>query len=85
LGNWYANYSLLFEAGVAIILTYVKGFNIGFLTRPLAFPHFAIPAMSYYVIIMLYDEIRKIFLRRGIVRPKGKILFPGWIARNTYY
>jgi hypothetical protein len=42
--------------------------------------------MSFFGIIFFYDEVRKIYLRKGIDRTeKGTIKYVGWIARNTYW
>jgi len=38
------------------------------------------------MVIVFYDEVRKILLRKGIdTSVKGKIRIHGWIARNTWY
>jgi hypothetical protein len=48
-----------------------------------------IPAVTYSVLIFFYDEARKVFVRKGIVRTSGpdgtKIKYEGWIASNTCY
>lgn len=46
------------------------------------FYHFMVPSVPFFVVILLYDEIRKIFLRKGIDDQGRKL---GWVARNTYY
>jgi hypothetical protein len=75
---------MIFDTG--IIVTYVPPINRALATRPIACPHFAIPAMSYFVIIFFFDETRKVFLRNGIDRSvKGKIRYKGWVARNTFW
>jgi hypothetical protein len=34
----------------------------------------------------MYDEVRKIYLRKGIDRSEiGKPKYVGWIARNTHW
>jgi hypothetical protein len=39
------------------------------------------------MIIIFYDETRKVFLRKGMIfsRSTGRIKFDGWVVRNTYY
>jgi hypothetical protein len=85
--NGNANFALFFETALVAILCYVPFLNTVLGTRMIAFPHFAVPSMSFFMIIMFYDETRKVFLRRGMVhsRSTGKIKFDGWVVRNTYY
>ena len=55
-------------------------------TRKLAFPHFALPAFTWIVTVFLYDELRKIFVRRGtVVGSDGHTKLKGWVAQNTLY
>lgn len=76
----------LCELVVAILICYVKPIEIGLGGRRIATPHFGIPAMSYFMIMILYDETRKVLVREGIDRSiKGKVRYPGWMARNTIY
>jgi len=40
----------------------------------------------WFTTLFLYDELRKIFLRNGLIKVPGKrVVYDGWIARNTYY
>lgn len=81
-----ANAALLFETCLIILISYVPPLEVGLGTRAVAPTHFAVPCMSFFAIIFFYDEIRKIYLRKGIDKSdKGKIKYPGWIARNTYW
>ncbi|CDW80621.1 k antiporter p-type alpha subunit family protein [Stylonychia lemnae] len=74
----------IFELSLAILICYAKPFEIGLGGRQLASPHFGIPAMSFFMIIVFYDEVRKILVRKGIdTSIKGKIKLNGWMARNT--
>jgi hypothetical protein len=87
--NW-ANLSFLFEFILTLILVYIPGVQFAISTRAIAIPHFMIPALTYYFLIMMCDEIRRFYLRQGIRRvqhpTKGTMmLFDGWVARNTYY
>lgn len=79
----------MFEFGLALLLVYVQKINFAIGTRPIAIPHFMIPGGTFSLLILLYDEVRKLFVRRGIDRisgPEGTIMkYKGWIARNTYY
>ena len=70
---------------ILTILVYTPGIQLAFGTRPLASPHFNIPGFMYFPIIFFYDEVRKIYVRKGIVKEGNVLKFKGWIARNTYY
>jgi len=85
--NWKANFALFFETALVAILCYVPFLNKVLGTRMIAFPHFAIPSFSFFMIIIFYDEVRKVFLRRGMTYSKatGRVKFEGWTVRNTYY
>lgn len=80
------NFGLFFETALISLIVYCPGLNSGFGTRSLACPHFAVPAMCWIVMIYFYDELRKLFMRQGMIKQKGKrVKFNGWVARNTYY
>merc|ERR1712160_54724 len=69
------------------ILCYVPFLNSVLGTRMIAFPHFAVPSVSFFMIIIFYDETRKVFLRNGMEfsRSTGKSVLKGWTVQNTYY
>ncbi len=80
------NFGLFFETGLIALLIYCPGLNAGFGIRALACPHFAVPAMCWIATIFFYDELRKMFIRQGMIKQTGKrVRFDGWVARNTYY
>jgi len=84
--NNFGNFGLFFETALVALLSYVKGLNIVLGTRPIASPHFGIPSFTFFVVIMFYDELRKIFLRKGMSKGEnGEVIFKGWTVRNTYY
>ena len=85
--NWNSNFALFFETALVAILCYVPFLNTVLGTRMIAFPHFAVPSVSFFMVIIFYDETRKVFLRAGMVysRSTGRITFKGWTVRNTYY
>lgn len=89
IGNAYANFSFLFEICLGIFLIYIPPIEYAINTRAIAIAHFMIPGVTFAVFIFLYDETRKVFVRRGIERtvsPEGTMIkYRGWIARNTYY
>lgn len=86
----WGNISFLFEFCLGLFLVYVPFMQIAISTRPIAIPHFMIPAITYTIMILLYDEMRKLLVRKGINRTvdpeKGTLMrYDGWVARNTYY
>jgi len=83
--NGMGNFGLFFETTLVAFLLYFKWLNAPLGTRQIAFPHFAVPSFSFYVAIFFYDELRKIWLRKGMVRENGRLRFKGWIVQNTYY
>jgi|DeetaT_2_FD_contig_101_55418_length_2641_multi_11_in_0_out_0_1 sodium/potassium-transporting ATPase subunit alpha len=83
--NCFGNFGLCFETVLVAILCYVPFLNIALTTRQIPFPHFAVPSFSFYVVIFFYDELRKLWLRGGMVREGGRVRLRGWIAQNTYY
>jgi len=85
--NIRANFGLLFETVLVAILCYVPFLNVPLGTRQIALPHFAVPSFSFFVVIMTYDELRKIFLRDGtnISKYDKRTKYDGWVVRNTYY
>lgn len=80
--NNFANFGLFFETALACILCYVPFLQLPLGTRPLRFFHFMVPSVPFFCAIIIYDEIRKLLLRKGIDERGRKI---GWVARNTYY
>ena len=71
--NYRLDLAILFEFCFAILLIYPKPIGEALNTRGIASPHFAVPAMIYFSVLILYDETRKIFVRRGIYKdPKSK-------------
>ena len=86
----WGNLSFIFEFLVGLFLVYVPFMQTAISTRPVAIPHFMIPAFTYTILILVYDEMRKLLVRRGINRTmdpvKGTLIrYDGWTARNTYY
>jgi len=86
--NTMGNFGLFFETSLVAILLYVPFLNIALGTRQIPPAHFAVPSFSFYCAIFFYDELRKIWLRSGMVREggeTGKLRLKGWIVQNTYY
>jgi len=79
-------FALGFETALGLIISYVYQIGIGLGSRMLASPHFLIPAMAYFCIILFFDETKKVFMRAGFVRNKDGVLkLTGWFARNTFF
>jgi hypothetical protein len=83
--NTMGNFGLFFETALVALLLYIPALNIGLGTRQIPPAHFATPSFSFFVAIFFYDELRKIWLRDGMVREGGRLKLKGWITRNTYY
>ena len=81
-----ANIALFFETALVALISYVQPFEVGLGTRAVACPHFGIPNFTYFALLFFYDEVRKIYLRKGIDKSdKGRIRYTRWTALNTYW
>ena len=81
-----ANFGLLFETAIVILISYVRPIEVALGTRALASPHFAVPGFSFCAIFFFLNETRKIFMRKGIHKtPNDKLKYSGWLARNSYW
>merc|ERR1719394_2064697 len=76
MNNWIMNFGLLFETGLAAFLSYTPGMDKGLRMYPLYFCWW-LPAVPFSLLIFIYDELRKLLLRR---LPPGN-----WVERETYY
>ena len=84
--NWHLNFSLVSEIVVGALLSYVYFLNVAFNTRAIPPAYFAVPALANFVKILFYDEMRKIFVRKGTtINAAGRIKYTGWMARNTFW
>jgi len=85
--NGHMIFGLFFETVLTAILSYIPFLNLVLGTRAVAFPHFGIPSFSFFVVILSYDEVRKIYVRDGMKRERGsnRVKLEGWVVRNTYY
>uniref|UniRef100_A0A7S1TAN1 Cation-transporting P-type ATPase N-terminal domain-containing protein n=1 Tax=Compsopogon caeruleus TaxID=31354 RepID=A0A7S1TAN1_9RHOD len=79
--NWVLNIGLVEETLLAIVLSYVPPISNGLKTAPLRFVHW-LPALPFSLMILLYDELRKAIMRRGLKTGKG---FGAWLYRFTYW
>lgn len=83
--NWAIYVGIAIETLTGLITCYIYQIGIGIYTRFIPSIHFTIPSMAYFCIILYYDEVRKIFVRKGVQRKDGKVKVTGWVARNTFY
>ena len=70
------NFGLFFETALAAFLSYTPGMDKGLRMYPLKI-NWWLPALPFSFIIFVYDECRKLLLRR---LPPGN-----WVERETYY
>ena len=76
MSNWVLNFGIFFETVLAAFLCYTPGMDKGLRMYPLYF-RWWLPAIPFSILIFVYDECRKLLLRR---------LCPGnWLERETYY
>jgi hypothetical protein len=78
--NQMANFGILFAYALMAFISYVQPLNLPLGTRQLPSPHFAVPSFSFFVAILMYDELRKIYVRRGMVKEDGKLKLKGWVV-----
>lgn len=62
------NFGLFFESALILLIGYLPLTNLIFGTRSLAPPHLGVPAWPWVVILFLYDEMRRLYVRKGMVR-----------------
>merc|ERR1719264_2178624 len=74
--NWVMNFGIFFETALAAFLCYTPGMDKGLRMYPLYF-RWWFPAIPFSILIFVYDECRKLLLRR--LRPGN------WLERETYY
>merc|ERR1712123_118255 len=75
MNNWVMNFGLVFETLLAAFMSYTPGMDKGLKMYPLKISWW-FPAVPFYLLIFVFDEIRKYLLRRN---PGG------WIEQETYY
>ncbi|XP_054722785.1 sodium/potassium-transporting ATPase subunit alpha-like [Uloborus diversus] len=73
--NHILNFGLVFETALAALLSYTPGMDKGLRMFPLKF-NWWLPALPFSLLIFIYDEIRRLIIRRN---PGG------WVESETYY
>jgi sodium/potassium-transporting ATPase subunit alpha len=85
MNNFMSNVGIVSEIAMVSFLAYVQPLNLPIGTRQIASPHFGVPSLSFFVAILMYDELRKIFVRKGMTKEDGMLKLRGWVVQNTYY
>jgi len=75
MGNWLMNFGIVLEVFLISCLVYIKPLA-GFLGFSGVAPLFWTLPLPFFVIIFVFDELRKLLVRRD---------FNGWVKRNTYW
>lgn len=84
--NMWGNFGFFSETALILLIIYAPFLNIIFETRFLALPHLGVPVWPWVSTLWLYDEMRKIYVRKGrTTNSNGQVMLTGWVARNTYY
>ncbi|KAK4026766.1 hypothetical protein OUZ56_015793 [Daphnia magna] len=73
--NHVLTFGLFFETAVACFLSYTPGMDNGLRMYPIKW-NWWLPAVPFAILIFVYDEIRKLIIRR---QPGG------WVEQETYY
>lgn len=85
--NGFMNFGLVFETVLGMVLCYTPFIQLPLGMRPLQFRHFGVPALPFFTVIMIYDEVRKLLLRVMIPKKEGWADEHrpgyGWFYRNT--
>jgi uncharacterized membrane protein len=80
------NFSVFVEMCLILLLSYARPLEIALGTRAVASPHFMVPTFAYYFFYVLWDEVRKVYVRSGTHKTEsGEIKYTNWIARNTFW
>lgn len=78
MNNKWIIFGMFSELVVGLGVAYVPPFNVALQSRMIPPQHFLIPAFPFSVLHYAYDEIRKLYVRRGLNKKTGK--FTGWVA-----
>eukprot|EP00359_Climacostomum_virens_P000955 CAMPEP_0204898890 /NCGR_PEP_ID=MMETSP1397-20131031/1538_1 /ASSEMBLY_ACC=CAM_ASM_000891 /TAXON_ID=49980 /ORGANISM="Climacostomum Climacostomum virens, Strain Stock W-24" /LENGTH=1138 /DNA_ID=CAMNT_0052066777 /DNA_START=88 /DNA_END=3504 /DNA_ORIENTATION=+ len=83
--NTFMNWGFVSEIAITLFIVYVPPVHAALGTRPLEALHFAVPAMPFFIVIVTYDEIRKLLFRYQSKPDKdGNLPEPGYIQKFTY-
>ena len=76
MDNWPLNFGMIFEAGLAALLIYTPGIDVGLNMQTLKF-NWWLPSIPFAVLMFFYEEIRKSIIR---MQKPGS-----WLERETLY
>jgi len=68
LANYWANLAFIFEWALGMIIMYVEPIQFAINTRSISVPHFFLPAVTFALTILIWDEFRKLYVRKGVSR-----------------
>lgn len=75
MNNWVLNFGMVFETVAACFVSYCPGMSEVLRTYPVRWQWW-LPAVPFAVLIFIYDECRKFWMRRH---------HGGWVEREMYY
>lgn len=79
-------WGLISETVISVMIGFIPGLNVSLGGRPLHFLHWFFPALPIFMLIVTYEEFRKLTMR--MVDKKNRklgITEMGWVERNTVY
>ena len=76
MNNWVLNFALIFETCLAALLSYTPGMGAALHLYPLKL-NWWLPAMPFSLLILIYDECRKVVLRN--------FNSCSWLRQDEYY
>jgi sodium/potassium-transporting ATPase subunit alpha len=79
--SMHVNSGFVYSFCLMILIQYLPFINIAFASRSIAFPHFFVAGFPWFLWILLFDEMRKLYVRQGLKRmPGGIMLYDTWFA-----
>lgn len=86
LRNIVSVYGLASETIITVMIGFIPGLNVSLGGRPLHFLHWYFPAFPLFMLIICYDECRKLIMRHQAKNRKKKgIEKLDWVELNTLY
>jgi len=82
--NHYMLWGQACETIFCFVLAYLPFLNVSMATRDVSFVHFGTAALPFSLLILVYDESRKLLVANSFKGVKGNDM-PGWWARNFQY
>jgi sodium/potassium-transporting ATPase subunit alpha len=82
INNKMSYFGIVTEILLTLVVAFLYPFNVAFGTRDCIFMHFGIMAIPFGLLNMLFDEFRRLLIRRLPADDKGK---PNFVERNTMW